>query len=140
MDFAIDPSLAADHQRLCEFVKEQIVPLEAVPANYDAYGNIAMPVLQELRAKVKELQEALRGRGLPTSGRKAELLQRLQADDAAARPAAPPAASSAQAPPRHMLLPSEGAARLCDDGDGPAAGDDALLLAEGWLNAHMRAQ
>lgn len=53
MDFAIDPALAADHQRLCEFVKEQIVPLEADPANYDAYGNIAMPVLQQLRAKVK---------------------------------------------------------------------------------------
>ena len=53
MDFAIDPALAADHQRLCEFVKEQIVPLEADPANYDAYGNIAVPVLQELRAKVK---------------------------------------------------------------------------------------
>ena len=53
MDFTIDPALAADHQRLCEFVKEQIVPLEEDPANYDAYGNIAMPVLQELRTKVK---------------------------------------------------------------------------------------
>ncbi|NBW05954.1 MAG: acyl-CoA dehydrogenase, partial [Alphaproteobacteria bacterium] len=53
MDFTIDPALAADHQRLRDFVKEQIVPLEVDPANYDAYGNIAMPVLHELRAKVK---------------------------------------------------------------------------------------
>jgi len=53
MDFTIDPGLAADHQRLRDFVKEQIVPLEADPANYDAYGNIATPVLHELRAKVK---------------------------------------------------------------------------------------
>ncbi|MEK9719197.1 MAG: acyl-CoA dehydrogenase family protein [Candidatus Puniceispirillum sp.] len=53
MDFAIDPTLAADHQRLRDFVKEKIVPLEADPANYDAYGNIAMPVLHDLRAKVK---------------------------------------------------------------------------------------
>jgi len=53
MDFTIDPGLAADHQRLRDFVKEQIVPLEADPANYDAYGNIATTVLHELRAKVK---------------------------------------------------------------------------------------
>jgi acyl-CoA dehydrogenase len=53
MDFAINPTLAADHQRLRDFVKEKIVPLEADSANYDAYGNIAMPVLHDLRAKVK---------------------------------------------------------------------------------------
>ncbi len=115
-------------------------PAPSAPASTAAAAVVDVSDHHYESLKVKELQEALRGRGLPTSGRKAELLQRLQADDAAARPAAPPAASSAQAPPRHMLLPSEGAARLCDDGDGPAAGDDALLLAEGWLNAHMRAQ
>ncbi len=53
MDFSIDPKLQADHEKLQSFVKTQIVPLESDPANYDAYGNISLPVLQVIRAKVK---------------------------------------------------------------------------------------
>jgi hypothetical protein len=136
--------------------------------------------------RVPELQAELRRRSLSPTGRKAELLDRLRQADVASAPAAPAAptgdarrapAGSAQQPSRHMLLPSDGAARLCDDesvaprpppaadiaasdaGDGggdedgdedgdwaeppgavPAGDDseDALLLAEGWLNTHMR--
>ena len=129
--------------------------------------------------RVPELQAELRRRSLSPTGRKAELLDRLRQADAAAAPAAPASAArpapagSAQQASRHMLLPSDGAACLCDDegaaprpppatdaaaSDGgdeggdeggdwaeppgamPAGDDseDALLLAEGWLNTHMR--
>ena len=53
MDFSIDAALQADHDRLCAFVRDEIVPLEADRKNYDSYGNIDMAVLQTLRAKVK---------------------------------------------------------------------------------------
>ena len=133
--------------------------------------------------RVPELQAELRRRSLSPTGRKAELLDRLCQADAAAAPAAPAGAAraapagSAQQVSRHMLLPSDGAACLCDDegaaprpppaadatadaavsdagdeggdkggdwaeppGAMPAGDDseDALLLAEGWLNTHMR--
>ena len=132
--------------------------------------------------RVPELQAELRRRSLSPTGRKAELLDRLRQADAAAAPAAPASAArpapagSAQQASRHMLLPSDGAARLCDDegaaprpppaadaaadaaaSDGGDEGrdecgdceppgavlpgddsEDALLLAEGWLNTHTR--
>jgi len=53
MDFSITAELAADAKRVDAFVADEIIPLEADPAHYDAYGNIDMPVLQSLRAKVK---------------------------------------------------------------------------------------
>jgi len=53
MDFSIDASLTADYQRLRTFVQTEIVPLEADPAHYDDYGNIALSVLAALRDKVK---------------------------------------------------------------------------------------
>ena len=53
MDFSITAELAADAKRVDAFVADEIIPLEADPAHYDAYGNIDMAVLQSLRAKVK---------------------------------------------------------------------------------------
>jgi acyl-CoA dehydrogenase len=53
MDFSITAELAADAKRVEAFVADEIIPLEADPAHYDAYGNIDMAVLQSLRAKVK---------------------------------------------------------------------------------------
>jgi acyl-CoA dehydrogenase len=53
MDFSITAELAADAKRLEAFVADEIIPLESDSANYDAYGNIDMTVLQALRHKVK---------------------------------------------------------------------------------------
>jgi len=53
MDFSITAELAVDAKRVDAFVADEIIPLEADPAHYDAYGNIDMAVLQSLRAKVK---------------------------------------------------------------------------------------
>jgi acyl-CoA dehydrogenase len=53
MDFSITAELAADAKRLEAFVADEIIPLESGSANYDAYGNIDMTVLQALRHKVK---------------------------------------------------------------------------------------
>ena len=53
MDFSITAELVADAKRVEAFVADEIIPLEADPAHYDAYGNIDMAVLQSLRSKVK---------------------------------------------------------------------------------------
>ena len=53
MDFSITAELATDAKQVEAFVADEIIPLEADPAHYDAYGNIDMGVLQSLRAKVK---------------------------------------------------------------------------------------
>ena len=45
MDFSITAELAADAKRVDSFVADEIIPLEADPAHYDAYGNIDMAVL-----------------------------------------------------------------------------------------------
>jgi acyl-CoA dehydrogenase len=55
MDFSITAELAADAKRVEAFVADEIIPLEADPVHYDAYGNIDMAVLQSLRAKVKAI-------------------------------------------------------------------------------------
>ena len=53
MDFSIDPALADVEARIRAFVRDELIPLEADPANYDAHGNINMARLAEMRAKVK---------------------------------------------------------------------------------------
>ena len=53
MDFSIDAKLQADQANIFAFVKDHIVPLEAVAKNYDLYDNIDMAVLKGLRAQVK---------------------------------------------------------------------------------------
>ena len=54
MDFSIYPELAAVEQRIKTFVKDEIIPLESDPASYDDHGNINLPLLQEIRHKVKK--------------------------------------------------------------------------------------
>ena len=53
MDFALPPETEALRRRIADFVAAEIMPLEANRANYDEHENIALPVLEALRAKVK---------------------------------------------------------------------------------------
>lgn len=87
-------------------------------------------------------QERLAAQGLPTKGRKAELLERLQLAESQR------CGAQSTARPRHLLLACDGAALLCNEGHGGAAHEqeppedlieDTLLYAEGWLSAHMTA-
>jgi len=53
MDFALPPETEALRRRIADFVAAEIMPLEADRANYDEHENVALPVLEALRAKVK---------------------------------------------------------------------------------------
>ena len=54
MDFALSPKVEEARLRIRHFVEEEILPLEADPANYDAHENIAHAPLERLKAKAKE--------------------------------------------------------------------------------------
>lgn len=54
MDFSIYPELAEIEQRIKTFVQDEIIPLESDPASYDDHGNISLPLLQQIRHKVKK--------------------------------------------------------------------------------------
>jgi len=75
MDFALTPETEALRRRIADFVAAEILPLESDPASFDAHENIALPVLENLRAKVKsaglwapQMPRALGGLGLNVSG------------------------------------------------------------------------
>src|SRR6516164_8645183 len=75
MDFALPPETEALRRRIADFVAGEIMPLEADPASYDEHENIAMPVLERLRGKVKaaglwapQMPRELGGLGLNASG------------------------------------------------------------------------
>ena len=53
MDFALSPKVEETRLRIRRFVDEEILPLEADPANYDAHENIAHAPLERLKAKAK---------------------------------------------------------------------------------------
>lgn len=53
MDFSLSPTVADYCRKVRAFVEQEILPVEADPANYDEHENIALPVLDRLRAKVK---------------------------------------------------------------------------------------
>ncbi|PHS73342.1 MAG: acyl-CoA dehydrogenase [Cycloclasticus sp.] len=53
MDFTLSPEIDALRTRIRSFVDEEIIPLEADHANYDAHENIREDVLASLRDKVK---------------------------------------------------------------------------------------
>ena len=54
MDFALSPKVEETRLRIRRFVDEEILPLEADPANYDAHENIAHAPLERLKAKAKD--------------------------------------------------------------------------------------
>jgi len=54
MDFSIDPELAALEEKIRQFVSTTIIPLEQDLQSYDDYGNIKLPLLQEIRQAVKD--------------------------------------------------------------------------------------
>lgn len=53
MDFTLEPAHDDYRRQVRTFVAEHILPLEADPANFDAHGNIALPVLDRVRGQVK---------------------------------------------------------------------------------------
>lgn len=53
MDFTIPPKLADLRDRIEAFVETHVLPLETDPAAYDEHENIALPVLDEVRAKAR---------------------------------------------------------------------------------------
>ena len=53
MDFTLSPKVEETRLRIRRFVEEEILPLEADPANYDAHENIAHAPLERLKAKAK---------------------------------------------------------------------------------------
>ncbi len=53
MDFRISDNVKALQGRIRDFVREEIIPLEKRPECIDAHENIALHVLEEVRAKVK---------------------------------------------------------------------------------------
>lgn len=55
MDFTISPALEDLRRRIAAFVADDIIPLEADPAAYDAHENIAPDVLERLREKARAL-------------------------------------------------------------------------------------
>jgi len=53
MNFEISPKVEDYRARIADFVSREILPLEEDPSSYDAHENIALPVLETLRAKAK---------------------------------------------------------------------------------------
>ncbi len=53
MDFSISPELAAVEKQIKEFVRDELIPLEADQKNYDGHGNINAEQLMIMRQKVK---------------------------------------------------------------------------------------
>ena len=75
MDFTPSPEIAALERRIRDFVATEILPLESDPASFDEHENIALPLLERLRGKVKaarlwapQMPREMGGLGLNVSG------------------------------------------------------------------------
>jgi acyl-CoA dehydrogenase len=75
MDFTLAPEIEDLRQRYRAFVAEHILPVERDRENYDEHENIALPVLEQLRAQAKaaglwapQMPKARGGQGLPVTG------------------------------------------------------------------------
>lgn len=53
MDFTLPPEHEALRQQVRSFIAEEVLPLEADPANYDAHENIRIDLLDSVRTKAK---------------------------------------------------------------------------------------
>jgi acyl-CoA dehydrogenase len=74
MDLSLPPELDDLRRRVRDFVQREIMPLERDPASFDAHENIALPLLEEVRRKVKaaglwapQLPKEFGGLGLNTA-------------------------------------------------------------------------
>ncbi|MGL4295533.1 MAG: acyl-CoA dehydrogenase family protein, partial [Aestuariivirga sp.] len=75
MDFTLPPEIDALRLKVRAFVAEHVLPLEADKANFDAYENIRLDVLEPLRARARaaglwapQMPIARGGLGLPMVG------------------------------------------------------------------------
>jgi len=75
MDFTISPRIEDYRARIARFVDQEILPVEADRANWDAHGNIATGPLEALRARAKaeglwclQLRPETGGQGLDKVG------------------------------------------------------------------------
>ncbi|HWK68937.1 MAG TPA: acyl-CoA dehydrogenase family protein [Rhizobiaceae bacterium] len=75
MNFEISARVEDCRARIADFVDREILPLEADRASYDAHGNIALPLLDELRAEARaqglwclQLKPETGGQGLGKMG------------------------------------------------------------------------
>ena len=78
MNFSLPPDVETLRARIAHFVRDRIIPLEADRSSYDEHENIALPVLERIRAEVKErgmwapqVPQKLGGLGLSVVGRAA---------------------------------------------------------------------
>jgi len=75
MDFTLSPEIAGYRDRVRAFVRDNVLPVEADAANYDAHENIREDVLGALRAKARaaglwapQMPKSRGGCGLPVVG------------------------------------------------------------------------
>ncbi|MET0742809.1 MAG: acyl-CoA dehydrogenase family protein [Microvirga sp.] len=75
MDFRISPVVEDYRARIAAFVAREILPLEAEPGSYDGHGNIALPLLGDLRQRARaeglwclQLRPETGGAGLDRTG------------------------------------------------------------------------
>jgi acyl-CoA dehydrogenase len=75
VEFALSPEIDDFRRRYRAFVAENILPLEGDPASFDDHENIALPLLEQLRAKARsaglwapQMPKSLGGQGLPIAG------------------------------------------------------------------------
>ena len=75
MDFSLTSEIEDYRLRIREFVDTRIIPLEADRGNYDEHDNIALDVLEEVRAEAKaaglwalQMPVERGGQGLPIAG------------------------------------------------------------------------
>lgn len=75
MDFKLTPEIEDYRKRYRAFVADHVLPLEADPGSYDEHQNIALPLLERLRAEAKkaelwapQMPRARGGQGLPVVG------------------------------------------------------------------------
>ncbi len=53
MDFSLPPEIETIRTRIRSFVEEHVIPLESKPESYDEHDNIALNLLEDLRARAK---------------------------------------------------------------------------------------
>ena len=54
MDFTISPVIEEYRARIAAFVEAYLLPLEREASSYDGHGNIALPLLDQMRAKARD--------------------------------------------------------------------------------------